>query len=32
MLELALEANGWPWSLRLSRCLDALLVLEEDGG
>jgi hypothetical protein len=28
-LEMALDAAAWPWSLRLSRWLDALLVLEE---
>jgi hypothetical protein len=27
--ERALDATGWRWSLRLSRWLDALLVLEE---
>jgi hypothetical protein len=28
-LEDALDGAAWPWSLRLSRWLDALLVLEE---
>jgi hypothetical protein len=31
IVELALDAAGWPWSLRLSRWIDALLILEEDG-
>ena len=30
-VEVALAAAGWPWSLRLSRWLDGLLVLEEFG-
>jgi len=29
IVETALESAGWPWSLRLSRWLDALLILEE---
>jgi hypothetical protein len=29
VVEASLEANGWPWSRRLSLWLDALLVLEE---
>jgi hypothetical protein len=29
VVEDALDAHGWPWSLRLSRWLDALVVLEE---
>jgi hypothetical protein len=28
-VEDALDANGWPWSLRLSRWLDALITIEE---
>jgi hypothetical protein len=27
--EAALDLAGWPWSLRLSRWLDALIILEE---
>jgi hypothetical protein len=27
--EHALDRAGWPWSLRLSRWIDALVVLEE---
>jgi hypothetical protein len=27
--ELALDAAGWPWSLRIPRWLDALIALEE---
>lgn len=29
IVEEALEAAGWPWSLALSRWIDCLLVLEE---
>jgi hypothetical protein len=28
-VEAALDANGWPWNLRLSRWLDGLITLEE---
>lgn len=28
-VEAALDATGWPWSRRLSRWLDALILLEE---
>jgi hypothetical protein len=30
IVEAALDAIGWRWSLRLSRWVDALLVIEED--
>jgi hypothetical protein len=29
IVETALDRAGWPWSARLSRWLDALVVLEE---
>lgn len=29
-IETALDAVGWPWSARLSRWLDCLLLIEED--
>ena len=29
--ESALEASGWPWSRKLSRWLDALMLVEERG-
>jgi hypothetical protein len=29
VVELALDAAGWPWSRRLSLWLDWLLILEE---
>jgi hypothetical protein len=29
LVELALDGAGWPWSRRLSRWLDALLIIEE---
>ncbi len=28
-IEAALDATGWPWSLRISRWLDLLLIFEE---
>jgi hypothetical protein len=28
-VEAALDQNGWPWNLRLSRWLDVLVLLEE---
>lgn len=31
IVELALDAAGWPWSRRLSLWLDALVILDEDG-
>jgi hypothetical protein len=31
IVELALDASGWPWSGRLSLWVDALIVLEERG-
>ena len=30
-IELALDAAGWPWSLSLSRWIDALILLAEQG-
>lgn len=31
LVEAAFDAMGWKWSLRLSRWVDALLILEEEG-
>jgi hypothetical protein len=31
IVEAALDACGWPWSLALSRWIDALLIIEEQG-
>jgi hypothetical protein len=31
LIELALDACGWPWSRRLSLWLDALVIVEERG-
>jgi hypothetical protein len=30
-IEAALDAAGWPWKPLLSRWIDALLVLEDEG-
>jgi len=30
-IEMALDRAGWPWSLRLSRWLDLLVIVEEGG-
>ena len=31
IVEAALDASDWPWSRALSRWLDALVILEEQG-
>jgi hypothetical protein len=32
IVEIALDTCGWPWARRLSLWLDALLIIEEQGG